>query len=131
MTRVPNKAKNWLKTRDLLIPFSSDEAMLWGPFLQTDHNDFVETVRYFLLAKCRFVACGVTVRRYRAIGITVKVGHDHFLQDLYFTFPPMRAVEVVSRIWSAITTATKTPNLDPVAYARESLLRDYSRQEGK
>jgi hypothetical protein len=104
-----------------LLAYTTDEAIIWGPSTQVDHDDFEMTVEGALEPYCSGVNARVWGRNGKAENILISMVHPFWTKNLIFTFPAMSAVEIVRRVSDAITYAQTVPNLDPVEYARESL----------
>ena len=104
------------------VPLDFDEAIIFGPVFRQDLTSYGEHVIHALYGSVERSKCELLLRNGRCTLVRVHVTDTFFRRKaLVFDFPPMRASEVVRRIWTAITTARQTPNVDPVALARESL----------
>ena len=113
-----NSPSSWLGE---FIPLTPDEAVIYGPLFVRDGREYGETITHALHGRVAGSKVKLTLQHGKCLHVEVSIQHPFFKKTLTFRMPPMRAAEVVDRIWTAISTAMTRPNVDPVALARESL----------
>lgn len=115
-----NSPKSWIGD---INPLDSDEAIIFGPVFKAQAEEFTLNIENAFHGRREITdhKLELWLHRGRCLKATLIMKHAHWTKVLLFEFPPLRSIEIVKRVWDAITYAQTRPNVDPVALARESL----------
>lgn len=107
----------------LISPLTSDEAIIWGAVHKQDARDYGETIclAFSGRSEIKRVEVRLHLRHGKCLRVETTIHHTFWRAPRVFSFPPMKARDLVDLIWTSITQAQTRLNVDPVALARESL----------